>query len=220
MGWGLWEMCVTLKLNHLQQDKRQRLISIQIPYKWKRYKLGLIINQPFQLLDWMLVPLQPPGSQSQGGYWTGLYCTACCHNRWSTWLAESSTYLLHSSGHSASVLLKEKKKKKKKIGFLSKTACSFPKYHKPGWLWTSKDFFFFFIISLILPKFSQNIFMWSFGVKYFYIVQNKSQTISFWILQAVYFGKPYICLGVQSHPEDRGDFEQGSTVNISECNNQ
>ena len=38
----------------------------------------------------------------------------------------------------------------------------------------------------------------------------------------MYFGKPYIhvCLGVQSHPEDRGDFGQGSTVNISECNNQ
>ena len=28
-----------------------------------------------------------------------------------------------------------------------------------------------------------------------------------------------ICLGVQRHPEDRGDFEQGSTV-ISECNSQ
>ena len=26
--------------------------------------------------------------------------------------------------------------------------------------------------------------------------------------------------GVQSHPEDQGDFGQGLTVNISECNNQ
>ena len=33
-----------------------------------------------------------------------------------------------------------------------------------------------------------------------------------------YFGKPCWC--VQSHPEDRGDFGQGSTENISECNNQ
>ena len=28
------------------------------------------------------------------------------------------------------------------------------------------------------------------------------------------------CLGVQSHPKHQGDFGQGSTVNISECNNQ
>ena len=36
-----------------------------------------------------------------------------------------------------------------------------------------------------------------------------------------YFGKPYVhvCWCVQSHPEDRGDFGQGSTENISECNN-
>ena len=34
-----------------------------------------------------------------------------------------------------------------------------------------------------------------------------------------YFGEPYICWCVQSHPEDRGDFGQGSTENISECNN-
>ena len=30
----------------------------------------------------------------------------------------------------------------------------------------------------------------------------------------------HICLGVQSHPEDQGDFGLGLTVNISECNNQ
>ena len=29
----------------------------------------------------------------------------------------------------------------------------------------------------------------------------------------------HICWCVQSHPEDRGDFGQGSTENISECNN-
>ena len=28
-----------------------------------------------------------------------------------------------------------------------------------------------------------------------------------------------ICLGVQSHPEDQGEFGRGLTVNISECNN-
>ena len=39
-------------------------------------------------------------------------------------------------------------------------------------------------------------------------------------LKQYYFGKPYICWCVQSHPEDRGDFGQGSTENISECNNQ
>ena len=30
----------------------------------------------------------------------------------------------------------------------------------------------------------------------------------------------HVCLGVQSHPEHQGDLGQGSTVNISECNNQ
>ena len=34
-----------------------------------------------------------------------------------------------------------------------------------------------------------------------------------------YFGKPYICWCVQRHPEGCGDFGQGSTENISECNN-
>ena len=52
-----------------------------------------------------------------------------------------------------------------------------------------------------------------------YLVPNKSQTISFWILEAVLLWKT-ICLGVQSHPEDQGDFGQGLTVNIWECNNQ
>ena len=39
-------------------------------------------------------------------------------------------------------------------------------------------------------------------------------------LKQYYFGKPYICWCVQSHPKDRGDFGQGSTANISECSNQ
>ena len=52
-----------------------------------------------------------------------------------------------------------------------------------------------------------------------YLVPNKSQTISFWILEAVLLWKT-ICLGVQSHPADQGDFGQGLTVNIWECDNQ
>ena len=55
-------------------------------------------------------------------------------------------------------------------------------------------------------------------VKHLCHVHNKSQTIQFWILEAVLLWKT-ICWCVQSHPEDRGDFEQGSTENISECNN-
>ena len=39
-------------------------------------------------------------------------------------------------------------------------------------------------------------------------------------LKQYYYGKPYIYWCVQSHPEDRGDFGQGSTDTISECNNQ
>ena len=39
-------------------------------------------------------------------------------------------------------------------------------------------------------------------------------------LKQYYFGKPYIWWCAQSHPEDRGDFGQGSTENIFECNNQ
>ena len=55
-------------------------------------------------------------------------------------------------------------------------------------------------------------------VKHLCHVHNKSQTIQFWILEAVLLWKT-ICRCVQSHPEDRGDFEQGSTEHISECNN-
>ena len=58
-------------------------------------------------------------------------------------------------------------------------------------------------------------------VKYLNVLkrQNKSHTISFGILKAVLLWKT-IWLGVQSHPEDWCDVEQGSTVHISECNNQ
>ena len=44
-------------------------------------------------------------------------------------------------------------------------------------------------------------------VKNVYLVQNKSQTLSLWITEVVL--ENHICLGVQSHPEDQGDFEQG-----------
>ena len=56
-------------------------------------------------------------------------------------------------------------------------------------------------------------------VKNLYLVPNKSQTISFWILEAILLWIT-ICLGVQSHPKDQGDFGQGLAVNISECNNR
>ena len=35
-----------------------------------------------------------------------------------------------------------------------------------------------------------------------------------------YYLENHICLGVQSHPEDQGDFGQGLTVNIWECKHQ
>ena len=57
-------------------------------------------------------------------------------------------------------------------------------------------------------------------VKNLHLVQNKSQTLSFWILEVVLLWKIILCLGIQSHPEDQGDFQQGSAVNISECHNQ
>ena len=46
-----------------------------------------------------------------------------------------------------------------------------------------------------------------------YLVPNKSQTSHFESLRQYYYGKP-LCLGVQSHPEDQGDFGQSLTVNI------
>ena len=59
------------------------------------------------------------------------------------------------------------------------------------------------------------------GQTFIYRVHNKSQTIQFWILEAVLLWKTiYICWCVQRHPEDRGDFGHGSKENISECNNQ
>ena len=59
-----------------------------------------------------------------------------------------------------------------------------------------------------------------FGLKTNILSQISHRQFHFESLKQYYFGKPYICLGVQSHPEDQGDFGQGLTVNISECNNQ
>ena len=47
-------------------------------------------------------------------------------------------------------------------------------------------------------------------VKTLHFVQNKSQTILFWFLEEVLLWKN-ICLGVQRHPKDQGDFEQRSS---------
>ena len=58
-------------------------------------------------------------------------------------------------------------------------------------------------------------------VKHLYHVSIIShRQYNFESLKQYYFGKLYICWCVQSHPEDRGDFGQGSKENISECNNQ
>ena len=59
-----------------------------------------------------------------------------------------------------------------------------------------------------------------FGLKTYILSQISQRQYNFESLKQNYFGKPYTCLGVQSHPEHQGDFGQGSTVNISECNNQ
>ena len=55
-----------------------------------------------------------------------------------------------------------------------------------------------------------------------YIMSIISQRqYNFESLRQYYFGKPYVGVSkLQSHPEDRGDFGQGSTENISECSNQ
>ena len=52
-------------------------------------------------------------------------------------------------------------------------------------------------------------------VKTFILSQISHRQSHFESLKQYYFGKPYICLGVQSRPEDQGDFGQGLTVNIS-----
>ena len=59
-------------------------------------------------------------------------------------------------------------------------------------------------------------------VKHLYHVHNKSHTNYNIILNpwSSITSENHICWCVQSHPEDRGDFGQGSTANISECNNQ
>ena len=58
-----------------------------------------------------------------------------------------------------------------------------------------------------------------FGLKTYILSQISHRQSHFESLKQYYFGKPYICLGVQSHPEDQGDLKQGLTANISECNN-
>ena len=52
-----------------------------------------------------------------------------------------------------------------------------------------------------------------FGLTTYILSQISHKTISFWILEAVLLWK-IICLGVQSHPEDQGDFGQDLIVNI------
>ena len=59
-----------------------------------------------------------------------------------------------------------------------------------------------------------------FGLKTYILSQISHKQSNFESLRQYYFEKPYICLGVQSHPEDQGDLGQGLTVNMWECNNQ
>ena len=53
-----------------------------------------------------------------------------------------------------------------------------------------------------------------FGLKTYILSQISHKQSHFESSRQFYFEKPYICLGVQSHPEDQGDFGQGLTVNI------
>ena len=46
-------------------------------------------------------------------------------------------------------------------------------------------------------------------VKTYILSQIGHKQSHFESLRQYYFGKPYICLGVQSHPEDQGDLGQG-----------
>ena len=52
------------------------------------------------------------------------------------------------------------------------------------------------------------------GLKTYILSQISHKQSHFESLRQYYFEKPYICLGVQSHPEDQGDFGQGLTVNF------
>ena len=51
-----------------------------------------------------------------------------------------------------------------------------------------------------------------FGSNIYIMSIIRHRQYNFESLKQSYFGKPYV--GVQSHPEDRGDFGQGSTENI------
>ena len=59
-----------------------------------------------------------------------------------------------------------------------------------------------------------------FGLNIYIMSIISHRQYNFESLKQYYFEKLYICWCVQSHPEDRGDFGQGSKENISECNNQ
>ena len=56
--------------------------------------------------------------------------------------------------------------------------------------------------------------MGQFGLTTYILSQMSHKQSHFESLRQYYFGKPNICLGVQSYPEDQGDFGQGLTVNI------
>ena len=51
-------------------------------------------------------------------------------------------------------------------------------------------------------------------------IQVSHKQSHFESLRQYYFGKPLCFQGVQSHPEDQGNFGQGLTVSIWEFNNQ
>ena len=59
-----------------------------------------------------------------------------------------------------------------------------------------------------------------FQLKTYILSQISHRQSHFESSKQYYFGKAYVCLGVQSHPKDQDDFGQGLTVNISECKNQ
>ena len=103
------------------------------------------------------------------------------------------------------------------LSFCSVLSAHFSTVNRGDFGHPKKKSIFHFIISycLIFPRlFSfillNNIYIMS-------IISHRQY--NFESLKQYYFGKPYM-LCVQSHPEDRGDFGQGSTENILECNNQ
>ena len=65
---------------------------------------------------------------------------------------------------------------------------------------------------------SKLMYNWSF----LFVILHKPTLLpsTFKSLKQYYLGKPYYMLRCPKSPEDQGDFEQGSTVNISEYNYQ